>query len=86
MSIEFDTAKDAANVEKHGVSLGRTGDLDVLAVIENTRAEDNERRFRLYGLLDGEPHCAVVTYRDATVRAISLRKANRAERKRHGLG
>ncbi len=85
MQIEFDPAKDAANIEKHGVSLGRTAELDIQAVIENTRPEDDERRFRLYGLIDGAAFCAVVTYREATVRAISLRKANRTERKRHGL-
>lgn len=85
MEIEFDPAKDAANAEKHGISLARTADLDIRAFVENTRDEDGERRFRLYGLLDGEAHCAVVTLRDSVVRAISLRKANRTERKRHGI-
>ncbi|HEX8401153.1 MAG TPA: BrnT family toxin [Allosphingosinicella sp.] len=83
--MEFDPAKDIANVEKHGVSLARTAELDVLAFVEDTRPEDGERRFRLYGLLDGQPHCAVVTFRAEAIRAISLRKANRTERKRHGL-
>ncbi len=85
MDIEFDPAKDAANSEKHGVSLARTADIEILRFVENSREEDGERRFRLYGLLDGHPHCAVVTLRDGVVRAISLRKANRTERKRHGL-
>lgn len=85
MEIEFSPAKDAANIEKHGVSLARTPELDILAVLENSRAQDAERRFRLYGLLDGEAYCAVVTFRDRAARAISLRKANRVERKRHGL-
>lgn len=85
MEIEFDPAKDAANVGKHGVSLARTSELEILAVIEASRPEDEEQRFRLYGLIEGEAHCAVVTYREAKVRAISLRKANRMERKRHGL-
>lgn len=85
MNVEFDPGKDAANIEKHGVSLARTVQLDILAVVESSRPEDKERRFRLYGFIDGEPHCAVVTYREASVRAISLRTANRMERKRHGL-
>jgi len=79
------TAKDAANLDKHGVSLARTAEIDVRAFIENTREEDGERRFRLYGMIDGVAHCAVVTLRDGKVRAISLRKANRTERKRHGI-
>jgi uncharacterized DUF497 family protein len=86
VDVEFDPAKDAANVEKHGISLARTGDLDIRAVSENSRPEDAERRFRLYGLIDGEAFCAIVTYREKAVRAISLRKANRKERTRHGLG
>lgn len=84
MDIEFDPAKDAANVEKHGVSLARAADLDIIKVVESSRAEDEERRFRLYGLIDGKAFCAIVTYRTA-VRAISLRRANRMERKHHGL-
>ena len=85
MGIEFDAAKDEANIAKHGASLARTADLDIRAFIENSREEDGERRFRLYGLLDQVPQCAIVTLRGDQVRAISLRKANRTERKRHGL-
>jgi uncharacterized DUF497 family protein len=84
VEIEFDPAKDAANVEKHGVS-PPAAELEIVAVTENSRPEERERRFRLYGLLDGEPHCAVLTWRDGTARAISLRRANRMERKRHEL-
>jgi uncharacterized DUF497 family protein len=83
VEIEFDPAKDAANVEKHGVSLARTGQLEILAVTENSRQEEKERRFRIYGLLDGKAYCAVLTWRDGTARAISLRKASRMERKRY---
>jgi uncharacterized DUF497 family protein len=56
-----------------------------VAVTESSRAEEKERRFRIFGLMDGEAYCAVVTWRDGRARAISLRKANRMERKRHGL-
>jgi uncharacterized DUF497 family protein len=52
VEIEFDPAKDAANVEKHGVSLTRTGQLEIVAVTENSRPEEWERRFRIYGLLE----------------------------------
>jgi uncharacterized DUF497 family protein len=85
VEIEFDPVKDAANVEKHKVSLARTGQLEIAAVTENSRPEEKERRFRIYGLLEGEAYCAIVTWRDGTARAISLRKANRMERKRHGI-
>lgn len=85
VDIEFDPAKDAANIVKHGVSLARAADLDIRKIVEKSRAEDKEQRFRLYGLIEGEAHCAIVTYRKGMVRAISLRRANRMERKRYGL-
>ena len=83
--IEFDSAKDAANIEKHGVSLARVADLDIVAVVERSRPEQNERRFRLYGLIEDDACCAVVTYRESGVRAISLRRASRRERKVYEL-
>ena len=85
MRIEYDLVKDAANITKHGVSLSQTSDLDILAAIENSREEDGERRFRLYGLIDGEAFCAIVTFRSDRVRVISLRRANRSERKQYDL-
>lgn len=85
VEIAFDPAKDAIYMEKHGLSLARTGELEIVAVTENSRPEERERRFRIYGLPNGEACCAVLTWRDGKARAISLRKANRMERKRHGL-
>ncbi len=61
VGIEFDPSKDAANVEKHGVSLARIGELEILALTENSRPEERERRFRIYGLLEGEAYCAILT-------------------------
>jgi uncharacterized protein len=85
VEIEFDPEKDSSNIAKHGVSLRRTAELDILAFVEASRPEEGERRFRLFGLLDAEAYCAVVTYRGDRVRAISLRKASRTERKLYGL-
>jgi uncharacterized protein len=85
VDVEFDPSKDRTNIEKHGMSLARVADLDVIRVVERSRENDGERRFRLYGLLDEVAHCAVITHRGGRVRAISLRKASRAERKLHDL-
>lgn len=81
VDVEFDPAKDAANLAKHGVSLARAVDLDQIVVVEDNRYA--ERRFRLYGLIDGHPHCAAVTLRDGTVRVINLRRAHMKEYRRH---
>ena len=84
MEIEFDPAKDAANLAKHGISLARTAELEILRVVEDERAY-GERRFWLFGLIEGEAYCATVTFRGPVVRAISVRRANRKERNRYDL-
>ena len=85
MIIEFDSAKDKANIAKHGVSLGRAADFVAVAVLVDNRNVYGETRYRAYGHIDGVAHCLAYTYRGQVVRAISLRRASRAERKRHGL-
>ncbi len=81
MEIEFDSDKDASNIEKHGVSLARAADLEVLArVIDDRFAE--ERR-RACGLIDGVAHCLAYVIRDDRVRAISLRRAHAKEMRRY---
>jgi uncharacterized DUF497 family protein len=81
MYVEFDPAKDAANIAKHGVPLARASDLEVLAVVKDDRF--SEQRYRLYGLLDGVPHCLAAALRNGIVRAISLRRAHSKEFRRH---
>jgi len=83
VNIEFDLAKDRAKIAKHGVSLARTVELAGIVVMEDNRFD--EPRFRLYGALDGVPHCAAVTMRGGVVRVINLRRAHRKEMRRHGL-
>lgn len=82
MDIEFDPAKDAANIEKHGVSLSRAVDMEQAIVVTDDRFD--EPRFRIYGLIEGIAHCAAVTLRGDVVRVISLRRAHAKEMKRHG--
>ena len=72
MQIEFDPDKDAANIAKHGVSLARSVDLDVLAYVEDRRFA--EPRFRLYGMIDGEAYC----WRGRIVAGSSARSASAA--------
>jgi uncharacterized DUF497 family protein len=79
--IEFDPNKDASNIEKHGVSLSRSADMEVLAVIADERF--SEPRYRAYGLIDGVAHCLAFTMRGNVVRAISLRRAHAKEMKRY---
>jgi len=83
IQIEFDPAKDEANIAKHGVTLARAADLDMLAVKQDERFDYGEMRFRAWGLIDGLAYCLAFTTRDDRVRAISLRRVRAKELKRH---
>jgi uncharacterized protein len=86
MEIEFDPAKDAANVAKHGVSLADAGRLDLLAaaVIIDDRADYGETRYRAFGRIDGEGYCLAFAVRGTVLRPISFRRAHEKEMRRHG--
>ena len=82
MELEFDPAKDEANVIKHGVPLTRAMELEVKARLVDARYA-GERRLRAYGLIDGIAYCFAYTIRNGRVRAISLRRTHLKEYRRH---
>ncbi len=86
MDIEFDSAKNEANIAKHGVSLalGAEMDMEAAVVLEDDRQDYGERRFRAFGHIDGLAYCFVFTVRETAVRAISLRRAHQKEMRRYG--
>ncbi|WP_018873278.1 MULTISPECIES: BrnT family toxin [unclassified Thioalkalivibrio] len=81
MEIEFDADKDAANLAKHGVSLGDALGLewDTLLAMEDRRKSYGERRMLGYALMGERLYCVVFTDRSSVRRIISLRKANNRE-------
>ncbi|GAA0599156.1 BrnT family toxin [Caenispirillum bisanense] len=86
MQIDFDPDKDAANQEKHGVSLSFGAEvlsdanrLDILDV----RFDYAEERFVTYGMVDGRVWVCVFTLRGEVHRIISVRKANDRETRRY---
>lgn len=86
MQIDFDAAKDVANLAKHGLRLARARDMDLAnaSVVPDDRHDYGELRFTAYDELDGRLHVMIFTLRDGRVRAISLRRANSREVKRYG--
>ena len=82
----FDPVKDAENIRRHGISLSRYVDLEVLAFLADDRFTYGESRFRAWGLIDGLAHCLAYTVRDGIVRPISLRRAHAKEMRRHVQG
>ena len=84
MKIEFDTAKDAANREKHGLSLvfgARVFDDPEVLIIPTVRIGDEEERHKAVGMVDGKLYTAVHVWRDEVVRLISVRRSNDSEEK-----
>ncbi len=78
MKIEFDPAKDAVNIEKHGLSLTAASDFDCdgAAIVPDLRKDYGEARQIAVGYVGNRLHVAVYTLRDDCRRIISLRKAN----------
>lgn len=85
MQVEFDPAKDAANLLKHGVSLAMASELDWEAALVwvDERHDYGERRMIALAPRTGILYCAAFVERDAARRIISLRRANRREVKHY---
>lgn len=83
MEVEFDPAKDVANIAKHGVSLQAAGQFewDTALEREDDRFDYGEIRLVALGLIGDRLYVPVFTegsHEDA-VRAISLRTAEKHE-------
>lgn len=81
VDISFDSAKDAANLTKHGVSLGLAAQLewDTALTWPDLRREYGEPRWRGIGYVGSRLFAVVFVDRAASRRIISLRKANQRE-------
>ena len=88
MAIEFDPAKDAVNIAKHGVSLADADGFDFASavIVEDTRRAYGAPRFLAFARIGGRGFCLVFTITgETTIRAISYRRAHDKEMRRHGL-
>ena len=57
MEIEFDPAKDTANLAKHGISLAEAARFKAETVVADDRADYGERRFNAFGRIEGVTYC-----------------------------
>jgi uncharacterized DUF497 family protein len=84
MPFGFDPAKDAANVAKHGLSLGEFEGFDAEPVVMvDDRFDYGEVRYQAFGRVGGKGHCLVYMIRDGAVRPISFRRAHEKEMRRY---
>ena len=88
VAITYDPATNARNIQDRKLSFERVEDFDFgTAVFKiDDRHDYGEVRVRALGFLDGKLHLLVFTERGEDLRVISLRKANRAERRIYGEG
>lgn len=85
MDIEFDPAKDEANIAAHGLSFAAFEGFDTMPAVDlDDRKAYGEPRYRAFGRIDGAGHCLAFTIRNGRVRAISLRRAHEKEMRRYG--
>lgn len=79
-SFELDATKSEFNRTKHGIDFVDAQDLwNDPMLLEIPAKTDDEPRYLVIGLIDGKHGSAVITYRGANVRLISVRRARAEE-------
>ena len=80
MEFEFDPAKSASNLQKHGIDFTAVQELwqDVMRVEIPARTVD-EPRWLVIGQIGGKHWSVVVTYREQRARVISARRSRKEE-------
>ena len=81
MNIEFDAAKDEANIAKHGVSLALAAEIEWTDVLcaPDSRRDYGELREIGFAVIAQRLYVVVFVQRGQMMRVISLRKANSRE-------
>lgn len=74
--MTFDPEKDRRNIAKHGISLARWVDMEMLAVVIDDRFDYGEERYRAFGRIGARAYCLTFTLREGIVRPISLRRCH----------
>lgn len=86
LSFDWDDAKAASNLIKHGISFSDACDVfDDPCAIDNEERSMNygEFRRRIVGLGQGRFLTVIYTERDEVIRLISARKATKSERQEY---
>lgn len=88
MEIIIDEEKDAINYEKHNYSLGCAKDIvnsitlfgSEMMIVSDGYTENGETRYMMIAQYSGDIVFVAFTWRDDTMRVISLRSASKKER------
>ena len=79
-TFEYDEAKSLSNAEKHGIDFRAAQAIweDPDAIEIQAKSYDEER-FIVIGLIGDKHWSAVITYRDTSIRLISVRRSRTQE-------
>ena len=80
---DFDPAKEAINLSKHGISLARWIDLEVFAIVRDDRFDYGEPRYRAYGFIDGVSHCSSLPFAANDIARSAFDVRTQRKMKRH---
>ena len=79
-SFEFDNSKSQSNLVKHSIDFVEAQLLwNDPMLLEIAAKTEDESRYLVIGLIDGKHWSAVITYRSANIRLISVRRARTEE-------
>lgn len=81
MAYEWDEAKRASNLAKHGVDFADVARFDFIGAVAEAEERSGEVRYVATGYIGNRLHKLVYLMRGGNIRVISLRKANNRERK-----
>jgi uncharacterized protein len=76
---EFDSQKSEINKAKHGIGFVEAQKLWKSKVVVLPARDRLEKRYLAIGAMDSKHWAAIITYRGATIRIISVRRATRSE-------
>jgi len=80
MEFEFDPRKNASNKKKHGIDfVGAQVLWEDIDLIEVPLVTVDEKIYLIVGMINGNHWSAIITYREARVRIISVRRSRKEE-------
>ncbi|HKZ16031.1 MAG TPA: BrnT family toxin, partial [Geobacteraceae bacterium] len=80
INFELDQAKSQANPLKHGINFVDAQDLwNDPSLLEIPAKTEDEPRYLMIGLINEKHRSAVITYRGAVIRLISVRRSRTEE-------
>ena len=79
MEFEFDPLKSAINKAKHGIDFIEAQVLWKSKHVRLGAKDALEKRYMILGKIDRERWSAIITYRGATIRIISVRRSTPSE-------